>query len=445
MTEDPVVFNRYDVRGSYPDEIDRSFAERFGKAVATYALRERRGKVVVGRDRRDVSAEIYEAFIEGVRSTGASVVHVGESTTDGVALAASHYGGVGAMVTASHHAWGRTGFKLLYEEGYGFSNEDMEDVKDIFREGDFEQGMEGFVMNEEFEFAELYIESMLSFLEDYGGGDGTIVVDGCFGGACRYAPEIFEELGFDVVTMHCDERDETLDPEPGKENRQEVRERMDDEDAVLAVGYDPDADRVYVFHPELGWIGGNELLFLLARIVEAERVTASVDASGLLDHLDAAVSYTRVGDVFVAAEGYEEDADVLGEPNGHYAVTDFCWYNSGVLASALLALHAAELPALLEEVPTYHTERRVVPAGSMEEQAELMQGVMKRAAKNFDVVSTVDGVKVEQEGMKALVRPSGTSPKIRMVVNGVDGSAVEEWTEGLYDLLFEDQSSMSSN
>ncbi|MDY6778229.1 MAG: hypothetical protein SVU32_06165 [Candidatus Nanohaloarchaea archaeon] len=433
MSDNPDVFNRYDIRGTYPDEIDEAFAERLGRAVATYADRHARSKVVVGRDTREHSEQVKDAFIDGLQQGGVAIHDAGVGTTDRVAVAAGHYGGIGVMVTASHHAWERTGFKLLYEQGHGFSNDDLETVKEYYRSRDFVAGTSRVVMDVAAEVDELYLERADRFLGE-GGVTGLIVVDCCNGGAYRLAPTLLEEQGFDTERMHCSSTGGGVDPEPDEAGRQDVRERMEELDADLAIGFDPDGDRVYAFHPELGWIDGNELFYLLARLTEAERIAASVDTSELLEALDAEIEYTRVGDVFVSEQGVELDADLLGEPNGHYAVTEFSWYNSGMFCGALLARNHERLPDLLADAPRYETARRV---HRVEEKQEVMQEVIKTVAQRYETLSTVDGIKFAGEGFTALARPSGTSQKIRLIVNGeADAVDVEDVADRLYDELF---------
>lgn len=411
------VFTRYDIRGDHPEEIDAEFAERLGRAVGTYARQEDRGQVVVGRDTREASEAVRDPFIAGVRAAGANVVDVGVGPTDRTALAAEHFGGVGAMITASHHSWDRTGFKLLYERGNGFTNQDLDRVRDLFRSEEFETG-EGTLIREQHEFDEEYMERAEKVFRDMADGiDATVVVDPA-GAAGRTAPLLFEELGAEVVEHEWSERP---DPEPAEGNRAAVRATMERDDADLAVGYDPDADRVYLFHPDIGWVDGDRLFHAMAQIVEPERVVASIDTAPMLEELDIDISYTRVGDVFVAEEGVERDADLLGEPNGHYAVPAFSWYNSGVFCSLLLAAHADDLPALLEPVKDHRTERFVTEFDTMNERDHAMREVKKRVAERYDVVSRVDGVKFAGDGVVALARPSGTSPKIRLVVHGRKG------------------------
>lgn len=429
--EPDTVFNRYDIRGGYPDEIDEEFAERLGKAAGTYAIQDGRGRVVVGRDIRSSSESVHEPFIIGIRSTGTSVVDVGIGTTDRTALAANHYGGIGVMITASHHAWERTGFKFLYERGHGFSNDELDRIQGLFEEETFETG-DGPLLRTQDEFDEAYIETVKeSFNNIEDDLSGTVLID-AVGGAERTAAIIFEELGANVVEM---KREDRPAPEPSGETRQDVIERLNDEEADIAVGYDADGDRVYAVHPELGWLDGDRLFYALGRITNALNIVASIDTSPIVEELDATVTYTKVGDVFVSAKGVELEADLLGEPNGHYAVTDFCWYNSGIFASLLLAAYHEQLPDILSPVEDYETHRFVEVYGAMEERDTAMNAVMKNVAKNFEAVSTLDGVKFEGENVTGLVRPSGTSPKIRLILHADSEADVAHVRDTVFDSL----------
>ncbi len=427
------VFNRYDIRGTYPDEIDEQFAKRMGWAAGTYAQTEGRGRMIVGRDSRGASQRIYDQFLTGIRDTGTAVVDVGVGTTDRTALACQRYGGYGVMVTASHHDWERTGFKFLYPQGHGFTNTDLEQVKGIFTSGGFETG-EGTLLQEQHEFDETYIDMLKDAFQKFSERiDATVVLD-AVGGAERTAPLVFEELGATVITM---DREELPDPEPTADSREDVADRLEKESADIAVGYDPDGDRVYVIHPELGWVDGDRLFYLLGRIVQPELITASIDTAPFIENLYAEVAYTRVGDIFVSEKGVEQNADLLGEPNGHYAVTDFCWYNSGIFASLLLAAHHDSIPDLLEAVDQYRTVRHVEQYATVEERDQAMNTVMKNVAQAFEVRSTLDGVKFEtgDGAVTALARPSGTSPKIRLVMHYRTGD--DEQAAAVKDTVFD--------
>ncbi len=425
------VFKRYDIRGEYPREIDENFSEDIGKATGTFSLKKGVNKIIVSRDNRESSKHVKKALIDGLRYTGVNIIDIGEGPTDRLAIAAKIHGAIGIQVTASHLSWDKTGFKMVYRKGNGFSNDDMDEIKKTFLEKDFVTRGESFEIDNSFEFDETYEEELLDYIGDINGRKRKVVLDCCNGTAKRFAPRIFEKLGFHVIEA---EREE-IDPYPREENRKFVEKMVKESDAILGIGFDPDADRVYVIHPEKGWIDGNNIIYCLIKMKGAEKVALSVDTSKIVENTGADIRYSRVGDIFVSELGLDMEADLLGEPNGHYALTDFCWYNSGIMIGAYIANNEEEFSELLDEIPKNHTVNRNLQTTGKAAKMRKIEKAIKYVVNNFDVLNNIDGIKFEGEGFTALIRSSGTSNKIRITVNGEKKSRVEEIADMLYELL----------
>lgn len=432
MSQD--IFNRYDIRGTYPDEIDEAFATRFGKAIGTYAAQQNRTSVVVSHDTRDHSRALYETLKDGLKATGMTVIDIELGPTDRLGMAAQQYGGLGVMVTASHHAWERTGFKIVYEQGYGIGNDDLDTIKQLYQDNDFITG-DGNLINERYEFDEHYIETILSYVEELPDRGGQIVLDHANGPTASIAPMLFDEAGFETINIHDATTGGDVAPEPRPENRTNLKETVDDDNADLGLAFDPDGDRVLAYHPDYGWLNGNDVGYLLATIIDPETVTASLDSSPLLEEGTADVSYTRVGDVFVSSRGYEDESELLVEPNGHYAITDLSWYNSGTIAGLLLACIHEDIPDRLSAAPQYVTERRSIEYDTDEAVEEAVAAAIKYAAQQHEIISTEDGVKMDTGDVMLLVRPSGTSTKVRLVANGKDEASVNELLDTMEDTI----------
>jgi len=425
------VFKRYDIRGDFPEEIDGEFSERLGRAAGTFAVGEEVEKVVVSRDNREVSEKAKKSFMEGLRDTGVTIIDIGEGTTDRLALAAKFYGGIGIQITASHLDWDKTGFKFVYKKGNGFSNGDMDRIKNIFLDEEFVDSVKSFELDESFEFDETYQEELEEFLGEPERTDLKVVLDSCKGAAKRLAPRIFEQLGFEVVEVERDGQE----PHPKKENRNFVKRTVEDQRADIGIGFDPDGDRVYVVLPEKGWIDGNIITFALTEMTGADRIAVSVDSYDIVEETGAEVFYSRVGDIFVSELGIEEEVDLLAEPNGHFAFPEFSWYNSGILTGAYIASNFERFRELVDKIPRFYTENCSVSLDGQEEKEKCMRDVKKHAAKNYSIISTVDGVKFGNEEFTALVRPSGTSDKIRITVYSREIDKAQSKIEEIYELL----------
>ncbi len=434
--EVPVVFTRYDVRGEYPSELNEEFALRFGKTIGAFAKK----RVVLGIDTRQFNRSLKNAMISGILSAGVDVIDVGLGPTDKIALGGNHYGAdLSVMITASHHDWRRSGFKLMYPKGNGFSNEDMQKIKELFMSGDFPLVSHkniGLCCDKESEFSEIYISKAVDVFKKYFDRiDARVVVDCCEGGACVTTPEILERLGAKVIRVNCGRTPAFLvHPEPDEDNRQNLIKVMRENNADIAVGHDPDADRIFAYDSEGNWISGDEIFCILAKIVNSKKIVASLDTSKMLEEVTGAdVEYTPVGDIFVSKRAIEVGADFCGEPNGHYTIPDFCWYNSGTFCALLLAAKAGDIAAMRKSFPKYYILKDKMKFLSRDDLDMKMEKIisMVRSDSGCSVISDADGVKFSASETVCFVRPSGTSPVIRVVVEGRD----EKVTKEAFDVL----------
>ncbi|NOR84740.1 hypothetical protein GQ473_01345 [archaeon] len=412
--DNPTVFNNYDIRGTYPAEINEELSERLGRAIGTYA----QGLVVVGGDTREMTPSLKKSLILGLCSSGCDVIDVGVGPTDLIAIAGGHYNAkLSVMVTASHHGWDRNGFKLMYTKGNGFSNEDMAVIKNIYTDKPFVDAEIGGYENKEDEFRQIYIKRAITcFKNHFDLIDAKVIVDCANGGASVVLPELLLALGANVVKINCDFKPNiAVEPEPEEESRKYLVDVLNKNDADIVIGCDPDADRVFAFDSKGLWIDGDEIFAVLANTIGAKNICASLDTSTLLsDATGAEITLTRVGDIFVSKKAIDIDADFMGEPNGHYAFPDFSWYNSGTFAALILAANAKKLNDIINNLPKYFTASKKFKYDNDELKMSATKKAILDAGKSYSVISDLDGVKFKLDNAVVLIRPSGTSPVIRI-------------------------------
>ena len=428
------VFKRYDIRGKHPEEINNEFAERLGRAIGSFIQENYENKVVVGRDNKESSVTLKEKLIEGLTSTGVKVLDAGEGPTDYVAFSGAMKDAVSVQVTASHLPLNFNGFKLMYPEGNGFVNEDLDSVKDIFRSKEFDDG-EGAVESIETGCKEEYREKIKNKAIEYSEGlfDRNIVVDTVGGATTEFLPELLRDLGAEVIDI-SEEKDEYPyrdPPNPKPENLGELKKRVEEDEADLGLATDMDGDRVTVYGKD--FISGDELFSVIASRVKGDTV-ASIDTSQAVEDevmgRGDEIHYTRVGDPFVMDKALEVDASLAGEPNGHYSVLDFVPYNSGTLAALIAA--GLDMEKELENVPDYSVHRESIEVDDKDEKMVLAEEEFR---KNYEILSRIDGVKALIKGAEVLIRPSGSSPKIRVISEAEDEEVAERGLEAAMDIL----------
>lgn len=416
------MFKRYDVRGKFPEELDEEFAERIGKAVGTLALREYSGEIAVCRDNKQSSKPLKKKLVEGIRSTGCDVYNAGEGPTDYAAFTGRIFDAVSVHVTSSHLPLNFNGFKLMYPEGNGFLNKDLNKLEQLFRSEEFEKGT-GNLARAEKASKKQYRQQIKDFVEKFPGSlDKKVVVD-TVGGATREAlPELLEELGAELIDVGEEKPEGPYydPPKPDPELLEDLEKKVEEEKAALGVATDLDGDRLVVYF-EGHWLKGDQLFGILAKLVEGG-IVASVDTSKTVEEVAAdEVYYTRVGDPFVIDEAIEQNVELAGEPNGHYCFPEFIPYNSGTLA-ALIATKI-DLEEKLDKLPEYFTREKAV---EVEDKNQRIERIRTELPEDFKILSEIDGVKLEKEVVNVLIRASGTSPKIRLKGESKNQEKLEE-------------------
>lgn len=417
------MFKRYDIRGEYPEELNEEFAERLGKSLGTFVKRNYENRIVVGMDNKESSEGLRQALIDGIKSTGLEVIDVGEGPTDFIAWSGMKNNCVSVEVTSSHMPLNFNGFKFMYPEGNGFVNEDLYTVQDIFRDQNFEIDEESSL--DKSELKQDYIDEIVDFASQFKEEEGRKIVVDSLGGTAKILPELLEKLGHHVVDISDDERPYINPPNPKPEKLDNLEEAVEDENAYLGISNDLDADRITVYH-DGRFLSGDELFCILAQLVEG-KVVASIDTTQGLEDL-VEVEHTRVGDPFVMDKALEIDAELAGEPNGHYSFTDFVPYNSGMLIALILS--GLDLEEKMSNIPDYTVSRDSL-------QVEDKHDVIESLKEVFDdsIISELDGVKFEHQGAEVLVRPSGSSPKVRVIVESKFEAEANEALESVVDRI----------
>lgn len=421
------VFKRYDIRGSYPEEIDEEFAKRLGKAIGSFIRERGSSSVVVCRDPKKSSATLKDPLVKGLCSTGVNITDVGVGPTDYAAFAANETESYGVQITSSHLPLDTNGFKLLYPAGNGFLNPDLDEIRNRFREKKYVEGDWKKIEQNREDLKKRYLAAAEEFVRQEAGEiEGKVAVETMNGAASEFLPELAERLGGSVI--HYDSEIDPPDPGPQKLEYIELDR---------AVATDMDADRVIYrdnsqqIESETvvsGWMDGDRMFVALAEILRSKSTVASVDTSSLLEREGFYVEYTRVGDPFVISKAVNSGAELAGEPNGHYCFPEFVAYNSGTVAAALLLAAEPNFAGYNLE-----TARASIDVEDVEAAMNLLD---KQLTDDFEIVSRIDGVKyIYDENTYVLVRPSGTEDKLRVVSHSDSYEAAVRASDQVYSWL----------
>lgn len=407
------LFGSSGVRGVINKEFTPELATMIGMAVGSKVK-----SAAIGMDTRMAGPLTEAAVASGLMAAGCDTFHAGIVTTPTLAEA-SRTLGCGVMVTASHNPPEYEGIKLWNPDGSGFSVEQTKSVEADLESKKFNlQPWDKVGKRHPLHHA---VERHVSrILGGVGEAKLKVVVDCANGPASNITPLVLQKMGCRVVTLNSnlDGHFPGRPPEPTEENLGGLKKAVVSMKADLGIAHDGDADRMVSVDEKGQFFGGDQLLALFAKRFGKKKVVATVDASMVIDdYVDAEVIRTRVGDVFVSEEVKKSKADFGGEPSGTWIFPDQTYCPDGVLAAARLAeiVSQEKLSELRNSIPCYPIMR-----GSEQFDPRNREKILRGIEKELegipcDSMMTLDGYRLQFKEGWALVRPSGTEPRIRFL------------------------------
>ncbi|HKH22726.1 MAG TPA: phosphoglucosamine mutase [Solirubrobacterales bacterium] len=418
------------VRGPVGELLTPELAVRLGRAAALEADSDR-PQVLIIRDTRESGPMLEEALASGIAAGGGDAMLGGVLPTPAASVLARRLSfDLAAVVSASHNPFGDNGIKFFNSRGTK-----LDDDAELAIEGRMEDATAdrvGGVRTLEGAFDDYIRELRTSFALDLTGR--RIALDCAHGATHRAAPAVFRALGADLELTAVEPDGRNINDGCGSTHPESLIELVRSSGAEIGFAYDGDGDRVLAVDGNGRLHDGDDLIALIARDLHGRRelrggVAVTVMTNfGFLKTMEAAgieVTQTPVGDRYVIEVLLERDWALGGEQSGHIVWTDYTPTGDGVAASLLVlrALAGRPLEAVepFERLPQRLENVRVADRGAIDGAAELWSAVQE------------ENVKLEGRG-RVLVRPSGTEPLLRVMVEAPDPEECEAVIDRLVEL-----------
>jgi phosphoglucosamine mutase len=407
------LFGSSGVRGVVNKDFTPELAAEIGMAVGTRAK-----CAVVGMDSRTSGPMIAAAVSSGLMAAGCDVFEAGLVTTPTLAEAARTMN-CGVMVTASHNPPEYAGIKLWNPDGSGFGVSQSVAVEKLLESKKFKLKSWDHV-GKKHVLPEVIDTHAYRILAGVGTSKLNVVVDCANGPASTITPIVLQRMGCKVITLNSnpDGHFPGRPPEPIEENLTDLKNAVVSMKADLGIAHDGDADRMVAIDDKGMFLGGDQLLALFAKRFAKKKVVVTVDTSMAIDdYIDAKIIRTRVGDVFVSEEVKKSKAEFGGEPSGTWIFPDQSYCPDGILAAARLVEMASKkkLSELTSKIPRYQILRGAVSYNPKFKEMVLRNLDKAMRGLKCDELLTLDGYRFQYEDGWALVRASGTEPKIRLL------------------------------
>lgn len=456
MEINPLIFRAYDIRGIALDtngeRIDLTAESMFalGQGVGTYAKRKYGKRIICGKDNRLTSDELHEAFISGLLSTGCVVTSAGLASSPMIYFAMCKYDeyDVGANITASHNPKEYNGLKLVAKNAHSICGDELQEILKLIQHEDFEEG-KGELFSKEI-FPD-YLEDIKQRIQIK--RKLRVVLDAGNGITGMFAPQLFRELGCEVIEQHCELDgnfpNHEANPESAK-NMQDVMERVIAEKADLGIGFDGDGDRVGIVDERGHHYHADYLLIPLARDLLTREAGASVifdiKSSKVVEddirsHGGNPIRY-KTGHSFIETKMHEVSARLAGETSGHiFFAENWYGFDDGMYAAVriveMLSRAGGVFSSLFLDIPKVFTTPEIKIPCPDHFKFRVVEDVKQFFTKRYPCL-TIDGVWVDfGKGSWGAVRASNTSPYLTLRFEAHDQQNLDFVQKILMDKLRE--------
>jgi phosphoglucosamine mutase len=407
------------VRGIVGETLTLDLVERLGRASTAWSGR---GRVFVGRDTRGSGQALEDAVVRGIVSAGGIAVVGGVLPTPAVALLAQD---LGVVLSASHNPPEYNGVKFFDAEGHKLADASEEAIEALLDAPAIGGGS--------VETAESAADGYVEHILEHFGSDLTglrIAVDCANGAYSGIAPGVFERLGAEVTTVAAAPDGSNINVGCGATDLALLQEVVRAGGHDLGVAFDGDGDRMLAVDERGASLDGDQILAVLALAqgVDTVAVTKMTNLGfhRLMAERGIRVLTTDIGDRYVLEAMRAEGAVLGGEQSGHVITLDGHVTGDG-LAAALLLCRAIDGRPLSQAAAVLHLlpqAKANVPVETTLLSAEVLQEVARIAAG-------LDG-----RG-RVLVRPSGTEPLVRVLVEAEDEQEARDLCSTISDLVRE--------
>ena len=445
------LFGTDGIRGIANKDLTCELATQLGRAAAKVLTNKsnRHPRVLIGKDTRLSSDMLETAMAAGLCSIGASVVTLGVVPTPAVAYLVEKYkADAGVMISASHNSFEYNGIKIFSGDGYKLPDdleEKIEDIilgkEDISQEFPAEDGI-GTVSHADNAVRD-YIDHVKNTV--HFSLDGLkIAIDAANGSASATAETLFTELGAQVTMLHHKPDGVNVNRDCGSTHMESLIDYVKTHQVDAGVAFDGDADRCLMVDEQGNFVDGDFIMAICAMDMKSRgKLAGNAVVGTIMTNLGfqrfcgengMKFEATKVGDRYVLEEMRLDGYNFGGEQSGHVIFRDFATTGDGQLtACQLLSLlrrreaKLSSLATLMQRFPQTMVNIQVSPEGKL---AFYTDHKVKEAIDRAAQTLGRDG--------RIIVRPSGTEPLLRVMVEGQDEALIEKLAQDVAQVIREE-------
>lgn len=441
------LFGTDGVRGVAGSELTIELATQLGQAGAYVLTKEQAHKptIIVGCDTRISGGMLASALMSGICSVGANAIFAGVMPTPAIAyLTRRHKVDAGVVISASHNPMEFNGIKFFNGDGYKLSDaleDEIEalianDMKDVTLPTGSEIGK----IEYRFDLIREYIDFMKKTVPvDLTGM--KIVIDCAEGASYKTSVETLRELGAELVAIHTNPDGTNINSNCGSTHMEELQARVVYEKAAVGLAFDGDADRMLAVDENGKMVDGDEIMAICANHMKEKgtlkkdtvvvTVMSNLGFTLMGQERNLHIEKTKVGDRYVLENMLANGYNLGGEQSGHVIFLDDNTTGDGLLSALHLLQVMVDTGKPLSELAQV---MEVLP------QALVNAKVPNHKKESFMEYPEIAGAIAELEEKfagegRVLIRPSGTEPLVRVMIEGKNQTQIEEEAKKLAELI----------
>ena len=441
------LFGTDGVRGIANEELTPLLAMQLGQAGAYVLTKEKAHKptIMVGCDTRISGDMLANALMAGACSVGANCVYVGVIPTPAVAFLTQKYKvDAGVVISASHNPVEFNGIKFFDGNGYKLPDELEDEIEGLIRDGmtgvNFPTGSAVGKVKYRTDAREEYINHAIQAVPVELNGM-KIVVDCAEGAAYYTSVEALKELGAGIVAIHNNPDGTNINANCGSTHMEELQARVVYEKAHIGLAFDGDADRLLAVDENGRIVDGDQIMAIVGNHMKSHgKLKKDTIVATVMSNLGfflmgkengLTIEQTKVGDRYVLERMKEIGASLGGEQSGHIIFLDENTTGDGLL-SALHLLQVmvdtgkslSELAQIMEVLPQALVNAKVA---NHKKEKYMEYPVIAEAIRKLEAEFAGEG--------RVLIRPSGTEPLVRVMIEGKNQQVISEEAEKLANLI----------
>lgn len=441
------LFGTDGIRGIANIELTPDLAFKLGKVVTFFLSKEEgKPKFIIGKDTR-LSGDLLEnALAAGIMSMGGQVLKAGVIPTPGVAyLVRKIQADAGIVISASHNSYEFNGIKIFNKDGFKLDDDLEDEIEDrLVRDMDVNHNIVGQklgrIENIEERGKDLYAEYLKSTVnEDLKGL--TIVMDAANGAAYQVGERVLKDLGANVSVINNKPDGVNINDRCGSTHPQALQEQVIKEKAHMGIAFDGDADRLITVDEKGEIVDGDKMIYICAKALKSEgrlkdnKVTATVMSNigfhKALEKIGVSADVTQVGDRYVLESMLNTGCVLGGEQSGHIIFLNHGTTGDGILSALQLLTSVKKSGKKISELAD---ELVIYP--QVLKNAAVKNENKKKYDKDEEILEEIRKIEKIMAGEgRVLIRPSGTEPLVRVMIEGKDQEGITRLAEDLAQLI----------